>query len=138
MDESEVTFLDTTKQFFQRVNSERQFTGSVTETVLDGNGEVRVKVSESDDNHRNGSFHMLFSVDVSMFDSDREYVLDTVAQEGLSPSVLSDEYGTISSELSTLVNEHCGYNPHEIVSDRPAPSEADFDIVYHDSFVVFD
>lgn len=126
--------MDKIETFFKNIGDEREFTGEVAQTVLDGEAEVRISVYEDDsEGHRNGTFQLLLKTT-----EDPEDILKNV--ELLRLSELEPDLKPIENQVRDLIDEHCGYNPYEPLLDIAEEkfNEAEFDIVAYDSFVVFD
>lgn len=124
--------LPTIEAFLSNVDETRSFTGSEIETALNEDLKIQISVHEDEvDDHRNGSFSILLRTDED---------LDELAKRGVLPEDIRSEYGEYADELSELIDKYCGYNPFEILMDEPSErfNEGGYDVVFHDSFVVFD
>lgn len=119
------------EEFAKEVNENREKTGSVKETVLGGELEIRMSLHETPDDHRAGSFSLLIK-------TDRD-IEELAHEEILALRDLDSKYEPYEKELNNLIDENFGYNPYEPIMDKASqPGEEDFDIVFHDSVIVFD
>lgn len=126
--------MDKLQTFFENIEQNREFTGDVKETVLNGKAEIRASVYEDEvEGHRNGTIEILLQTD-----EDPEEILSTAQLARMRDVDL--EIKRIETQLMELIDEHCGYNPYEPLFDIAEEKfdEGEFDIVAHDSFVVFD
>lgn len=126
-----MTELPKIQEFLKKVESNENYTGSVEEQFFDGDVKIRLSIGKTDDGHRNGSFSFLLK-----WDGDFE---ELGKKEIWRVADLNELYEDLEDSFVDLINETLGYNEYEPILDKAdAPGEEEYDIVFHDSVIVYD
>lgn len=127
-----MTKLPKIQTFLEEVGENREYTGDVSEQFFDGEVEIRMSIGEiGGDDHRSGSFSILLQ-----WDGDIE---ELAHKRILRVADLDDKYEDLEDKFVDLIDEHLGHNAYEPqIDEADRPGETEYNIVFHDSVVVFD
>lgn len=119
-------------EFLESVKEDEDFVGEITETFFDGDLEIRLYIGKDEqEGHRRGSFSILLK-----WDGDFE---ELGKREILRVGDINTKYEEIEKSFVTQIDENLGYNAYEPILDiADRKTEEDFDIVFHDSVIVFE
>lgn len=127
-----MTDLPNIRSFLESLAEDDTLTGESMDVVLDGDVAFRINISRvSEDEPRSGSFSILFKTDKS---------LEELAEEEVYCAGDVDErVDSIEDEFIELIDTHLGYNAYEPLLDvADRNGEEDYDIVMHDSVMVYE
>lgn len=120
------------KSFLERVDEDEDITGDSVDRVLDGDVEFRISIGRIDeDEPRSGSLSILFKTDQTLE--------ELAQQEIFRASQVDERVEDIEGEVIDLINTYLGYNAYEpILDDASMKNEDDYDVVMHDSVMVYE
>jgi DNA integrity scanning protein DisA with diadenylate cyclase activity len=127
-----MTELPEIEHFLTSIEDNPDMTGSASEE-FDG-GDIKFQVSigmDSVENHRSGTISVLTKTDKT---------LEEISKDGAHRvSDIDEKYEDVEKTFSSLITQCLGYNAYEPMFDKAdRPGEEEYDIVAHDSVVVFD
>lgn len=139
--------MDDIKSFVRNVVEDKE-KGSFKQEVLDGKVLVRMSVHR-DKNSAGGSWSILIkdilpdSKSLKDYGSIEEMSSDIGVENNFEDfrsgfGFLGDDFEELENNLISLIDDNFGHNPYEPSLEIPRDGDSEYDLVFHDSFVIFE